>query len=228
MIGTPDAVVTLLIADDHRVVREGLALMLAQDPALRVVGEAADGEAAIRLAHELRPNLVLMDLAMPVLDGIAATAAIRRELPGTEVLVLTSLLQDQTVVAAIQAGAIGYLHKDAGGAELRCAIKAAAAGQVQLAPAATHWLLHELAGAHAADRAGTPPLLTDRERDVLGLLARGLSTRAIGTDLGVGENTVKTHTRTLLAKLGAHSRTQAVLEAQRLGLVPVPGQAGGG
>ena len=214
--------IRLLIADDHRVVREGLALMLAQDPELAVVGQAADGEEAIRRARELRPDLVVMDLVMPVLDGIAATAVIRRDLPETEVLVLTSLLQDHAVVGAIRAGAIGYLHKDTAGAEVIQAIKAAAAGQVQLSPAATQWLVREMAGARDTTAAEAPPALTPREVDVLQRLARGLSTRAIGAELGVGENTVRTHTRTLLAKLGAHSRTQAVLEAQRLGLVSLP------
>jgi NarL family two-component system response regulator LiaR len=216
---TQGPVVRLLIADDHRVVREGLALMLALDADLVAVGEAADGAEAVRLARQLRPDLVLMDLAMPVLDGIAATAIIRRELPETEVLVLTSLLQDHAVVGAIRAGAIGYLHKDTPGAEVLRAIKAAAAGQVQLSPAAMQWLVREMEGGQGAAAA---PSLTPREQDVLRLLARGLTTRAIAAALSVGENTVKTHTRTLLAKLGAHSRTQAVLEAQRLGLVPAP------
>ena len=219
-----DVALRLLIADDHRLVREGLALMLAQDAAFAVVGEAADGEEAVRLARALRPDLVLMDLAMPVLDGIAATAIIRQELPETEVLVLTSLLQDHSVIGAIRAGAIGYLHKDTPGAEVLRAVKAAAAGQVQLSPAATHRLVRETAGGHAADAA---PSLTPRELDVLRLVAQGLSTRAIAGELQLGENTVKTHTRTLLTKLGVHSRTQAVLEAQRLGLVPTP-DAGGG
>src|SRR3712207_955937 len=169
--------VRLLLADDHRVVREGLAMMLTLDPELEVVGEAADGEEAVRLARELRPNLVLMDLSMPVLDGIAATAAIRRDVPGAEVLVLTSVLQDASVAAAIRrgvrgagvlvltsvlqdasvagairAGAIGYLHKDTNGAELRRAVKAAAAGQVQLSPVAARWLVGEMhAGAAAAE-----------------------------------------------------------------------------
>src|SRR5215207_2013910 len=150
MTKTPGPVVRVLIADDHRVVREGLGLMLAQDSDLIVVGEAADGEEAVRLARELRPDLVLMDLAMPVLDGIAATAVIRRALPQTEVLVLTSLLQDQSVVDAIRAGAIGYLHKDTPGAEVIRAIKAAAAGQVQLSPPAAQWLVREMAGEQEA------------------------------------------------------------------------------
>ncbi len=219
--------VRLLIADDHRVVREGLRLVLALDPELEVVGEAADGEAAVRLTRELRPDLVLMDLQMPVLDGIAATEAIRREAPETEVLVLTSVLEDVSVLAAIRAGAIGYVHKDTNGTELRRAIKAAAAGQVQLSPAATQWLLQEMRGDHTAEAAGTAPPLTERELEVLRLLAQGLSNADISRALGVGDNTVKTHVRNVLGKLGVHSRTQAVLQAQRLGLVPRAGGEGG-
>ena len=218
--------VRLLIADDHRVVREGLGLMLALDPELAVVGEAADGEEAVRLAKELRPDIVLMDLRMPVLDGITATAAIRREVPETEVLVLTSVLQDEAVASAIRAGAIGYLHKDTDGNELRRAVKAAATGQVTLSPAATQWLLQELHGTQQSDEPSAAPFLTEREQDVLRLLAQGLSNPDIGSKLGVGENTVKTHVRNVLAKLGVHSRTQAVLQAQRLGLVPTVGTNG--
>ena len=219
--------VRLLIADDHRVVREGLRLVLALDPELEVVGEAADGEAAVRLTRELRPDLVLMDLQMPVLDGIAATEAIRREAPETEVLVLTSVLEDVSVLAAIRAGAIGYVHKDTNGTELRGAIKAAAAGQVQLSPAATQWLLQEMRGDHTAEAASTAPSLTERELEVLRLLAQGLSNADIARVLGVADNTVKTHVRNVIAKLGVHSRTQAVLQAQRLGLVPRAGGEGG-
>lgn len=212
--------VRVLIADDHRVVREGLRLLLALDPEIEVVGEAVNGEEAVRLAHELRPDLVLMDLQMPVMDGIAATAAIRREAPDTEVLVLTSVLQDASVVAAVRAGAIGYLHKDTEGDELRRAIVAAAAGQVQLSPAAATWLMRELHTPAEPEPQSPAVQLTERESDVLRLMARGLSNREIGEQLDIGEKTVKTHVRNILAKLGVRSRTQAVLEAQRLGLVP--------
>jgi DNA-binding NarL/FixJ family response regulator len=205
------------------VVREGLRLMLALDPELAIVGEAATGEEAVRLARELRPDLVLMDLQMPVLDGTAATAAIKSQLPETEVLVLTSILQDAAVVGAVRAGAIGYLHKDTEGEELRRAIHAAAAGQVQLTPQAAAWLLQELRPSAQPDsEAPTAERFTPRERDTLGLLVQGMSNREIGAALGVGEKTVTTHARNILHKLGARSRTQAVLEAQRLGLVPVP------
>ena len=127
------------------------------------------------------------------------------------------------MAGAIRAGAICYLHKDTNGTELRRAIKAAAAGQVQLSPAARRWLLEEMHGGPAADEPGTVPSLTERERDVLRLLAQGLSNPEISRELGLGENTVKTHVRNVLAKLGVHSRMQAVLQAQRLGLVPSAG-----
>ena len=220
--------IRLLIADDHRVVREGLQLMLALDPELEVVGGAANGDDAVRLARQLRPDLVLMDLQMPVLDGIAATAAIRREVPETEVLVLTSVLQDASVVGAIRAGAIGYLHKDTDGDELRQAIKAAAGGRVWLSPQAATWLMREMQAPQASEGADTGQSLTQREQDVLRLLAQGLSNRDIGSALGIGEKTVKTHVHSLLAKLGVQSRTQAVLHAQRLGLVPAMATEGTG
>jgi DNA-binding NarL/FixJ family response regulator len=219
--------VRLLIADDHRVVREGLRLVLTLDPELEVVGEAGDGEEAVRLAREVRPDLVLMDLQMPVLDGIAATESIRREVPETEVLVLTSVLEDVSVLGAIHAGAIGYVHKDTDGTELRRAVKAAAAGQVQLSPAATQWLLQEMRGDQTAEASRTAPSLTERELEVLQLLAQGFSNADVSRALGVGDNTVKTHVRNVLAKLGVHSRTQAVLQAQRLGIVPRAGAEGG-
>src|SRR6202521_3292665 len=130
----PSMAIRILIADDHDVVRQGLRTFLGLDPALEVVGEAADGAEAVRLAHRLRPDVVLMDLVMPELDGIAATQLIRRELPDTEVVALTSVLEDASVVGAVRAGAIGYLLKDTEPRELRQAIKAAAAGQVQLSP----------------------------------------------------------------------------------------------
>jgi DNA-binding NarL/FixJ family response regulator len=204
------------------VVREGLRLMLALDPALEIVGEAANGADAVRLARELRPDLVLMDLQMPGMDGIAATKAIKEALPGTEVLVLTSILEDAAVVGAVRAGAIGYLHKDTEGDELRRAIHAAAAGQVQLTPQAAAWLLQEL---RPSAEPAAPPAdrFTPRERDTLRLLVQGLSNREIGAALSVGEKTVKTHVRNILHKLGVRSRTQAVLEAQRLGFVALPG-----
>jgi len=206
-------VIRVLIVDDHSVVREGLCMFLVRDPDLEVVGEAADGAEALEQARQLRPDVVVMDLLMPVLDGIAATRAIRRELPETEVLALTSVLESASVVEAIRAGAIGYLLKDAQAAELRRAIKAAAAGQVQLSPQAS---------AHLLGAIRTPELpepLTPREMDVLRLLAQGQSNKEIARALDLVEETVKSHVRHILAKLGVQSRTQAVLAAIRLGIV---------
>jgi two-component system, NarL family, response regulator LiaR len=211
--------IRILIADDHSVVRQGLRMFLTLDAELEVIGEAADGEEAVRLAGELRPDVVLMDLLMPKLDGIGATTQIRRELPDTEVIALTSVLEDQSVVGAIRAGAIGYLLKDTQADELRRAIKSAAAGQVQLSPQAAARLMREVRAPES------PETLTERETEVLRLLARGKANKEIARALHVGEQTVKTHVGHILAKLGVQSRTQAALHAVRIGLVPA-GQAG--
>lgn len=205
--------IRILIADDHAVVRQGLRMFLALDPELDVVGDAANGAEALTRARELRPDVVLMDLLMPVMDGIAATAAIRGELPETEVIALTSVLEDASVVGAVRAGAIGYLLKDTQSDELCRAIKAAAAGQVQLAPQAAARLMREVRVPES------PEALTDRETDVLRLLAQGQANKEIARALGIGEQTVKTHVSSILAKLGVQSRTQAALHAARIGLV---------
>jgi two-component system, NarL family, response regulator LiaR len=207
--------IRILIADDHEVVRNGLRVTLGVDPELEVVGEAADGAEAVRMANRLRPDVVLMDLLMAELDGIAATEVIRRELPDTEVIALTSVLEDASVVGAVKAGAIGYLLKDTRGPELRRAIKAAAAGQVQLSPSAAARLMREV---KAPER---PEALSERELDVLRLLARGLANKEISRDLGIAEKTVKTHVSSILGKLGVQSRTQAALYAGRVGVVPI-------
>jgi DNA-binding NarL/FixJ family response regulator len=202
-----------LIVDDHSVVREGLRRFLQRDPELVVVGEAADGAQAIKLARHLCPDVVLMDLLMPVMDGIEATAAIRSALPETEVIALTSVLERAAVVGAVKAGAIGYLLKDTQAPELRRAIKAAAAGQVQLSPQASTYLMHEVRAA------AIPDPLTERETEVLRLLAQGQSNKEIARHLQIVEDTVKVHVKHILAKLGVQSRTQAALCATHLGLV---------
>jgi DNA-binding NarL/FixJ family response regulator len=203
--------------DDHSVVRKGLRMFLSLDPDLEVVGEARDGAEAVRMAHELQPDVVLMDLLMPVMDGIQATAMIRRELPDTEVLALTSVLEDSSVVGAVRAGAIGYILKDTEADELRRAIKAAAAGQVQLAPQAAERLLREVRTPES------PEALTERETDVLRLVAKGRANKEIAHELNIGEKTVKSHVSSILAKLNVPSRTQAALYAVRIGLVPPDG-----
>jgi len=210
--------IRILLVDDHSVVRQGLRLFLKYDPELEVVGEAADGAEALRLARALKPDVVLMDLLMPVMDGIAATAAIRRELPETEVLALTSVLEDASVVGAVRAGAIGYLLKDTQAEALCQAIKAAAAGQVQLTPKAAARLMQ------AVSAPESPEALTERETEVLRLLARGQSNKQIARSLNNTEQTIKSHVSRILSKLGVQSRTQATLHAIRTGLVS-PGSA---
>lgn len=208
--------IRILLADDHSVVRQGLRMFLSLDPALTVVAEAEDGAEAVALAREHHPDIVLMDLLMPEMDGVAATAVIRRELPDTEVIALTSVFEDDKVIGAMRAGATGYLLKDTKAEELCRAIHAAAAGQVQLAPQAAARLLREVRAPE------NPEKLTERETDVLRLLAQGLSNKEIAQTLVIGERTVKTHVGNVLAKLGVASRTQAALHAIRTGLVPVP------
>src|SRR5690242_7603475 len=197
--------IRVLIADDHSVVREGLRMFLGRDPELDVVGEAADGEEAILQARQLHPDVILMDLLMPVVDGVTAIATIRKELPETEVIALTSVLESATVVGAVKAGAIGYLLKNTEAFELRRAIKAAAAGQVQLSAQASASLLRAVQGPE------TTEVLTERETEVLRLLVQGRSNKDIAAQLQIVEDTVKTHVRHILAKLGVQSRTQAVL-----------------
>jgi NarL family two-component system response regulator LiaR len=210
--------IRILLVDDHSVVRQGLHLFLKYDPELEVVGEASDGVEALRLARELKPDVVLMDLLMPGMDGIAATAAIRRELPDTEVLALTSVLEDASVVGAVRAGAIGYLLKDTQAEALCQAIEAAAAGQVQLTPKAAARLMQ------AVSAPESPEALTERETEVLRLLAQGRSNKQIARSLNNTEQTIKSHVSRILSKLGVQSRTQATLYAIRVGLVS-PGSA---
>jgi NarL family two-component system response regulator LiaR len=205
--------IKVFITDDHRVVRQGLRMVLDLDPELEVVGEAENGEEALRLAMRLEPDVVLMDLVMPVMDGVQATRAIRRRLPDTQVVALTSVLEDVSVTGAVRAGAIGYLLKNTGGDELCRAIKAAAAGQVQLAPEAAARLMREVSAPE------NPEALTERETDVLKLVARGMANKQIARNLFIGEKTVKTHVSNILLKLGVNSRTQAALHAARTGLV---------
>jgi DNA-binding NarL/FixJ family response regulator len=204
--------ISVLIVDDHGVVRRGLRMFLEDDPELQIVGEARDGAEAVDEARALKPDVVLMDLLMPAMDGITATGIIRSELPDTEVIALTSVLEDASVVGAVKAGAIGYLLKDTRSEELCQAIKAAAAGQVQLSPGAAARLLREV---RAPD---SPESLTARETDVLRLLTEGKANKQIAADLMIGENTVRTHVSSILAKLGVQSRTQAALYAAQIGL----------
>ena len=207
--------IRVLITDDHGVVRQGLRMFLALDPDIEVVGEAEDGREAVAMARELKPDVVLMDLLMPVMDGIGATEAIRSELPEVEVMALTSVLGDASVTGAIKAGAIGYLLKDTEAEDLHRAIKGAAEGKVQLAPEAAARLVREV---RAPD---SPEELTERETEVLKLVAQGKANKHIASALFVEEKTVKAHVSSILSKLGVQSRTQAALHAVRTGLVSV-------
>lgn len=208
--------IRILIADDHAVVRQGLRMFLALDSELDVIGEATNGLQALQMAHKLKPDVILMDLLMPEMDGVSATTAVRRELPDIEVIALTSVLEDSAVIGAIRAGAIGYLLKDTESDDLIRAIKAAAAGQVQLSPKAAARLMREVRAPES------PEALTERETDVLRLLAEGKANKEIAQALTIGEKTVKTHVSSILGKLNVTSRTQAALYAVRIGLVPSP------
>jgi two-component system, NarL family, response regulator LiaR len=205
--------VRVLIADDHSVVRQGLRMFLKLDPELEIIGEAATGEEALQMARERRPDVVLMDLLMPTMDGVTATRLIRAEMPDVEVIALTSVLEDEAVTGAIRAGAIGYLLKNTEADELRRAIKSAAAGQVHLSPEAAARLVREV------QIPGSPETLTERETAVLRLLAKGRANKQIARELTIGEQTVKTHVSSILGKLELQSRTQAALYAVDRGLV---------
>jgi len=205
--------VRVVIADDHAVVRRGLRTFLDLDSDIQVVGEAVNGEEAIQLARERRPDVVLMDLLMPVVDGLTAIKRIREELPEVEVLALTSVLDDASVTGAIRAGAIGYLLKNTEAEELRRAIKSASEGKVHLSPEAAARLVREV------QIPGSPEALTERETAVLRLVAKGQANKQIARELRIGEQTVKTHVSSILSKLHLRSRTQAALFAAERGLV---------
>ena len=204
--------IRVLITDDHWVVRDGLRAYLAGEPGIEVVGEAGDGAEALARSRELVPDVVVMDLVMPGVDGVAATRAIRQEMPGVHVVALTSSLDDHAVAAAIKAGATGYVLKDSRGPELVQAIRAAAAGRVHLVPEAAAGLARSTAGT------GNVEPLTPREAEVLRLVARGLGNKQVARELGITEKTVKGHMGNIFQKLGVSSRTQAALVAMEQGL----------
>jgi DNA-binding NarL/FixJ family response regulator len=209
--------IRVLIVDDHAIVREGLQTLLAEESTVAVVGQASNGREAVAQARALQPDVVLMDLVMPELDGIEATRAIVQELPGCRVLALTSFAEDQRVQDAVQAGATGYLLKDILKPDLLQAIRAAVQGRPTLHPEAQYALMRQaaartLAPAHAE--------LTGREREVLALLASGCSNKEIAASLHLTEGTVKGYVSQILDKLGVADRTQAALYAVRHGLGP--------
>ncbi len=210
-----EAPIRVLVADDHAVVREGLRTFLGLQDGIEVVGEAADGEQAVAEAQRLAPDVVLMDLVMPGLDGVGAMRRLRESLPGARVIVLTSFGDDERLLPAIQAGAAGYLLKDAAPADLARAVRLAHRGEALLDPSVAARLVDALAQPRGA--AATEPL-TPREREVLALVARGFANKRIARELGIAEKTVKTHVGHVLAKLGVADRTQAAVHAVRAGL----------
>jgi NarL family two-component system response regulator LiaR len=210
--------IRVLIVDDHAVVREGLRTFLELQAGIEVAGEAADGEQALERVAELAPDVVVMDLVMPKLDGVGAMRELQRRGRAPRVLVLTSFLDDERLMPAIEAGAAGYLLKNVDPAELARAVRAAHAGEAMLDPTVAARLVERIAG---RERGASTRLdqLTRREREVLDCIARGHSNKQIARELGVAEKTVKTHVGHLLAKLGVADRTQAALLAVREGLV---------
>lgn len=212
--------ISILVVDDHAIVRQGLRAVLRVLPGMRWAGEARNGREAIAAVAELRPDLVLMDLVMPELDGVAAIAAIRRAHPATPVIALTTFAEAALVIGAVQAGAAGYLLKDIEVSELERAIRTVHGGRPYLHPEATRHLLDA-----TAQPAVETARLTAREREVLGHVARGLTNRQIAGALSITEKTVSVHVSNLLFKLGLESRTQAALYAARTGLV-APGEIG--
>ena len=205
----------VLIADDQTAVREGLTALLQTMPGIEVVGAATDGEEAITLAEHLAPDVVLMDLRMPRLDGIDATRRIRNEHPEVQVVVLTTYADDESIITALRAGAIGYLTKDAGRDHIRRALDAAAAGQAVLDPAVQARLIQVASLPKPVAFLGLPDGLTAREAEVLRLIANGLSNTEIATRLFVSEATVKTHINRIFAKTDSRDRAQAIAYAHR-------------
>ena len=205
--------ISVLLVDDHAVVRQGLRAFLDVQDDIEVVGEAADGDEAVRAVEQLVPDVVLMDLVMPGRNGVAALRELRARSPSTRVLVLTSFADGDKIVAAVKAGAAGYLLKDVHPQELAEAIRRVHGGEVSLHPSVVARLMQEVASSDA--RAGAPDALTAREIEVLQQLARGRSNREIGLELGIAEKTVKTHVSNILQKLQLADRTQAALYAVR-------------
>ncbi len=208
--------IRVLITDDHSIVRRGIKALLATEPDIEVVGEASDGLEAVSLAEKLTPDVILMDMVMPRMDGIEAIRNIVAQRPNVRILVLTSFAADEKVFPAIKAGALGYLLKDSSPEELVEAIHRVHLGQASLHPAIARKLLQELS--HPGGRPPSPDPLTDREVEVVKMLAKGLSNRQIADEMVISEATVRTHVSNILSKLHLASRTEAALYALREGL----------
>jgi DNA-binding NarL/FixJ family response regulator len=232
--GAPPGRIRVLIADDQRVVRDGLSMLVSLIDGVEIVGLASDGVEAVRLAEAHQPDVIMMDLRMPGMDGAAATAQVRERLPGTQVLVLTTYADEAAILSALRAGALGYLTKDASAEQIEAAVRAVHAGQTHLDPAVQARLVATVTSqapaaapgpaADQAGRAGPPPAgLTSREAEVLMLLASGLSNAEIAQRLYLSNATVKTHINRIFAKTGARDRAQAVRFAYQHGLAtPAP------
>ncbi|MCS6880681.1 MAG: response regulator transcription factor [Oscillochloridaceae bacterium] len=209
--------IRIVLIDDHAVVRKGLRAFLDTYPEIEVVGEAGGGAEGVALVARVLPDVALMDLVMPEMDGIEATRQIKQVSPSTQVIVLTSYSEDERIFPAIKAGALSYLLKDVGPDDLVRAIRAARRGEATLHPSVASRLMQELSGA----RSSPLDLLTEREREVLACIARGMSNAEIAEHLIIGERTVKTHVSNILSKLHLQDRTQAALLALRERLVPL-------
>jgi DNA-binding NarL/FixJ family response regulator len=216
--------IRLLLADDQQLIRQGIRVLLEIEPDIQVVGEATTGREAVAQAEALHPDVVLMDVRMPEMDGVAATAELHARFPAMGVIILTTFEDDETVFAGLKAGARGYLLKDISSEEMAQAIRSVAAGEALIQPRITGKVLTEFSRLSAAKETQPPAAsllapLTDREREVLQALARGLSNREIANQLVITEGTVKNHVSNLIDKLGVRDRTQAVLKGQELGLI---------
>ncbi len=214
--------ITILLVDDQPLFREGLRTLLSVQPDLKVVGEAGDGEEALKLCRTLKPAVVLMDLQMPVLDGVEATRRLHHEQPDSRVIVLTTFDDDEMVFDGLRAGALGYLLKDAPSEKLAEAIRAAARGESFLQPSIAAKVVAEFA--RLATKRSPPAQallepLSDREQEILALIATGATNREIGNQLFLAEGTVKNHVTNVLGKLGVRDRTQAALKAREMGLI---------
>ncbi|MEU8783461.1 response regulator transcription factor [Streptomyces sp. NPDC048637] len=216
--------IRVLLADDEEMIRHGVRVILRHAGGIGVVGEAADGAEAVRLAAEVRPDVVLLDVRMPVLDGLAAVGPLTALDPAPQVVMLTTFGDEENVTRALRAGATGFLLKDEGPQELIRAVRAAAVGDAVLSPGVTGSVIRRMLGGGSAGAVAAAPDrrvagLTDREREVLVMLGEGLSNREIGTRLGIGGGTVKTHVGAILGKTGCGSRVQAALVAYQAGLM---------
>jgi DNA-binding NarL/FixJ family response regulator len=213
-----DQPVRLLLADDHRMLRESLRRAM-EDNGFDVVGEAPDGAEAVRLAEELRPDVILMDVTMPVLDGVEATRQVRDRVPGTQVVILTMHADKEVLVDAIRAGAAGYLVKDCSTEEVVDTVRKAAAGETALSAELAASMLGEVRDLVQREDAGAEPIISKREEEVLQLIADGLSTTEVAAKLYISVKTVKNHLASIYQKLDTRDRTQAVLQAVRMGIV---------